>query len=446
MTHKTAQLIAPFHPKQMGLAAAPDHESAKKFFPSGGWGHNWIGDPDAGLGKNQPGGWAYSLIFFMEGAACRSTRPLVCRWTRRRPRERQWWAPVLTRRGMKTPFRQFSIALVDGLTRSIPFRPRSAIREPVARIMDRLFHTLPGRQRGLCGQRRHHGFQQPQQPRQPGKRHAGRHARRIPRPSREHRCLPTLDATWYLVPYGPPAAGAPAQPISPAPADTTFTGVVWYRSEVKLRWITDGAGKVYLFGEKYHGYVQLHTSGFDGNGDEENLYVGMDDDNIRLGASAGVYTPVNAPDSLTPEQAGWVDVYGAFRYPPRQDAAIWPGRDTDGKRPAGVPVDKFNALRFGSAHPGAARTWPFAMARSAPSPTTSTPRFTRGSAIATTANRLIRRSLSANSRVASGAGAWLSGSNRRLPDTTARSRARPLRASSSGDDSRPPAAGSDRPR
>ena len=51
--------------KQLGLAAL-NHESAKKFLPTGGWGDDWIGDPDAGLGMNQPGGWAYSIMYYME--------------------------------------------------------------------------------------------------------------------------------------------------------------------------------------------------------------------------------------------------------------------------------------------------------------------------------------------------------------------------------------------
>ncbi len=51
--------------KQMATAAL-NHESSKKFLPTGGWGHNWMGDPDQGLGANQPGGWAYSIMFFME--------------------------------------------------------------------------------------------------------------------------------------------------------------------------------------------------------------------------------------------------------------------------------------------------------------------------------------------------------------------------------------------
>src|SRR5580698_9757873 len=51
--------------KQMA-GAALNHESARKFLPTGGWGHNWIGDPDMGFGQSQPGGWAYSIMFFME--------------------------------------------------------------------------------------------------------------------------------------------------------------------------------------------------------------------------------------------------------------------------------------------------------------------------------------------------------------------------------------------
>ncbi len=51
--------------KQMALAAL-NHEATKKFLPTGGWGNQWMGEPDAGFGQNQPGGWAYSIMFFME--------------------------------------------------------------------------------------------------------------------------------------------------------------------------------------------------------------------------------------------------------------------------------------------------------------------------------------------------------------------------------------------
>jgi prepilin-type N-terminal cleavage/methylation domain-containing protein/prepilin-type processing-associated H-X9-DG protein len=51
--------------KQVGLACM-NHEQANGFFPSGGWGWAWMGDPDGGFGKNQPGSWAFSLLPYME--------------------------------------------------------------------------------------------------------------------------------------------------------------------------------------------------------------------------------------------------------------------------------------------------------------------------------------------------------------------------------------------
>lgn len=51
--------------KQMGLAAM-NHESTNRIYPSCGWSCRWEGDPDFGFGANQPGGWAYSLLPYLE--------------------------------------------------------------------------------------------------------------------------------------------------------------------------------------------------------------------------------------------------------------------------------------------------------------------------------------------------------------------------------------------
>ncbi len=56
------------HLKQIGLSLHSFHE-AHGHFPTNGWGRSWIGDPDRGFGLDQPGGWAYSVLPYIEETA-----------------------------------------------------------------------------------------------------------------------------------------------------------------------------------------------------------------------------------------------------------------------------------------------------------------------------------------------------------------------------------------
>ena len=51
--------------KQLALAFV-NHESTLGHFPTGGWGFTWVGDPDRGFTKRQPGGWGFNILPFME--------------------------------------------------------------------------------------------------------------------------------------------------------------------------------------------------------------------------------------------------------------------------------------------------------------------------------------------------------------------------------------------
>lgn len=51
--------------RSIGVAVLTYHD-ANKEFPYGGWGHYWIGMPERGVGRKQPGAWIYSLLSYIE--------------------------------------------------------------------------------------------------------------------------------------------------------------------------------------------------------------------------------------------------------------------------------------------------------------------------------------------------------------------------------------------
>lgn len=51
--------------RQLSLAVAL-HEESLEHYPAGGWGWRWIGDPDRGFGRRQPGGWIYNILPYLD--------------------------------------------------------------------------------------------------------------------------------------------------------------------------------------------------------------------------------------------------------------------------------------------------------------------------------------------------------------------------------------------
>ena len=58
--------------RQLGTAAL-QHEAAHGRFPTNGWGYRWVGDPNRGNDRRQPGGWVFNILPFLEQEALWST-------------------------------------------------------------------------------------------------------------------------------------------------------------------------------------------------------------------------------------------------------------------------------------------------------------------------------------------------------------------------------------
>ena len=56
------------HLKQIGLAFL-NHEATHRHLPTVGWGWKWVGDPDRGFGREQPGTWIYNILPYIEQQA-----------------------------------------------------------------------------------------------------------------------------------------------------------------------------------------------------------------------------------------------------------------------------------------------------------------------------------------------------------------------------------------
>lgn len=68
--------------RQLALAMQ-NHQSIHRVFPTNGWGYRWIGVPDRGSDKRQPGGWIYNLLPFLDQTALREMgrgEPPVDQW------------------------------------------------------------------------------------------------------------------------------------------------------------------------------------------------------------------------------------------------------------------------------------------------------------------------------------------------------------------------------
>jgi prepilin-type N-terminal cleavage/methylation domain-containing protein len=240
--------------KQIGLAFHLHHDT-HKFLPSGGWGYFWTGDPDLGYGATQPGSWAYNCLEYIEQGALRNM-------------------------GKGQPEAQKKQALTQLLSMPVPtfYCPsrRPAIATP-NRVPTQAILTYNTNNTDLLARSDYAANLGPQTGTEPLQWGAG------PQPQRVHLGIGFNNNLAKIA-----------------------RGIVYQRSEIPFRRITDGTSQTYMVGEKF--LAPQHYGTGEDLGDDQSLWSADD----------------------------W-DIHRQTDVPPAQDQ--------DGFGNGGV-------LLFGSAHPG----------------------------------------------------------------------------------------------
>ncbi|HWB11620.1 MAG TPA: DUF1559 domain-containing protein [Pirellulales bacterium] len=213
------------HLKQYAIAVH-GHIDVVGYYPTGGWGWDWVGDPNRGNDERQPGGWNFNLQPYMEqtqthglGTGLAGTQQAAALANMVRTYQRYFNCP--TRRGAQLFANAFGtfVAYNSGPSDSV------ARLDYAINVGDQLLDEFDG---------------------------------------------------------GPASLAEGDDPAYPWPDTSGLTGVCFRRSRVRPPEVSDGLSCTYLIGEKYLNPAAYYT-GTDA-ADNEDAYVGFDNDICRTTA------------------------------------------------------------------------------------------------------------------------------------------------------------------
>ncbi len=224
--------------KQIGLGFHNNND-INGHLPTGGWGWGWVGDADLGTGKGQTGSWPFNILPYIE---------------------------------QKT---------IYDMSGGSPGQPK---QDALTRMVQIPVKTY------ICPSRRK--------------------AQIWPISSTSHKNFPQVffgaksdygancgDQQWNEYSEGPPGL-IPSNPLRPEQVPPgvdlgprTYTGISFACSAIRLAEITDGTTQTFMVGEKFLN-PRKWIDGTDPS-DNENMYVGFDNDHYRS-TSPGTYWPPKA--------------------------------------------------------------------------------------------------------------------------------------------------------
>ncbi|QDV78948.1 DUF1559 domain-containing protein [Botrimarina mediterranea] len=255
--------------KQLALGSI-NHHDVHSHFQTGGWGWAYIGDPDWGFGKDQPGGWVFNTLPFIEEQALRDSSGDGQRTDasgRRPDRTQLEMARAVVQTPVKLtncpsrrpaiPYKRWGGTLKNALT------PEESIKMDYAINAGHVFVEWPDNTI-------YEG---------PADYSAAARAQFY---ERADNLLNTTDA---------------------ADGTAAYSGVSFGRSEVGIRQITDGTSHTYLIGEKYVP-ANNYDATTDWAGDNETWCTGFNNDNFRATATnngADALLPIPDSDLMSPQ-------------------------------------------------------------------------------------------------------------------------------------------------
>ena len=235
--------------KQISLAAL-NYESARGHLPSGGWGFAWMGDPDRGAGKTQPGGWCYGILPYLEQTQVTLLGKGMTGDAKKNELGKQMGVVIP---GYYCPSRRPAVGYPTKRSSGLP------ADSPIANVNDAAVPDLVGKTD-----------------------YAMNGGTTAIRTDRDGQMLPA--DCW---PDPNTAACLTRGREIDTEVDTGSTGIIALRSQIELRQVGDGTSNTILVGEKfmrpsyYETGVGLRGEGLGNDGDNSACYQGTDWDNTR---------------------------------------------------------------------------------------------------------------------------------------------------------------------